>query len=222
MPLLPTAFRLASFARGARAFHPRGVGVEATWYPAEGGPLPSSPLSAGPAPAVLRLSHGVGLPPRWPDVLGWALRLPEVHGPGRHQDLLLASTGSGRLGRHLLRPARDLAGTTLSSLLPYRVGDGGLTTVVARAADRSPSCTYATLLRAGPSRLPAFEVHLAGRRGGLLATVVAGERLGAAAVDALRLDPWNTGEDLVPAGRLNRLRAPTYAASQAGRAARSR
>jgi hypothetical protein len=43
------------------------------------------------------------------------------------------------------------------------------------------------------------------------------ERLDDADGEALRFDPWHTGDDLVPAGFLNRLRLPAYAASQAAR-----
>jgi hypothetical protein len=42
---------------------------------------------------------------------------------------------------------------------------------------------------------------------------------GPAATEALRFNPWTTGEGIVPVGRLNRLRRPSYASSQQGRPA---
>jgi hypothetical protein len=47
-----------------------------------------------------------------------------------------------------------------------------------------------------------------------------GRPLDPAAAEALRFNPWTTGEGIVPVGRLNRLRRPSYASSQQGRPAR--
>lgn len=222
MSPVAAAFGLASRLRGARAFHPRGVVLHATWRPAPAaGPLRGSPLVAAERPALLRLSHGAGLPPALPDVLGWAIKVLDVYGPGRDQDLLLASTGRGRLGRHLLRPGRDLARATLSSLLPYEVADAGRATVVARGVPGAAPVTYAELLRAGPGRLPAYEVRFGGHDGPLLATVRPGDAADQELGEAARFEPWHTGPQLRPVGWLNRLRAPAYAASQAGRGAPS-
>lgn len=220
MSPIATAFGLASRLRGARAFHPRGIVVHATWRPAAAaGPLRGSPLVAAEHPAVLRLSHGVGLPPALPDVLGWAVKVLDVYGPGRDQDLLLASAGRGRLGRHLLRPGRDLSRATLSSLLPYAVAEAGRSTIVARGVPGSPPVTYADLLRAGPGCLPTYEVRFGGHTGPLLATVRPGLPADQEVGEATRFDPWHTGPQLRPVGWVNRLRAPTYAASQDGRGA---
>ncbi|NDU72024.1 DUF1990 family protein, partial [Actinomadura sp. DSM 109109] len=64
----------------------------------------------------VRLSRAVGLPPGLPDVLGLALRWRQPQHVGQpptgdaevpsSPELLLATTGRTRLGRHLLRPAR--------------------------------------------------------------------------------------------------------------------
>lgn len=220
MAVLPAAFRVASQLRRARAFHPRGVTVHATWRPAErSGPLAGSPLVDGDRAALLRLSHGIGLAPGLPDILGWAIKLLDVHGPDRDQDLLLASTGRGRLGRHLLRPGRDLATATLSTLLPYEVTGAGRSVIVARGRDDAPAAPYADLVREGPPVLPVYEVRFARTDGPLLATVHPGDRAPAEVGEAARFDPWHTGPELQPVGWLNRLRAPTYTASQDGRGA---
>jgi hypothetical protein len=46
-----------------------------------------------------------------------------------------------------------------------------------------------------------------------------GRPLDPATTEALRFNPWITGEGIVPVGRLNRLRRPSYASSQQGRPA---
>jgi hypothetical protein len=77
----------------------------------------------------------------------------------------------------------------------------------------------ADLSAAAASGQLVYELRLAGSLGrsrtvGLLAI---GEPLDPAATEALRFNPWTTGEGIVPVGRLNRLRRPSYASSQRGR-----
>jgi hypothetical protein len=79
---------------------------------------------AGDERVQVRLSRSVGLPTRLPDILGLAVRVPvagECVG-----DLLLATTGTGRIGRFLLRPARNPHGVAYTTLLPYRTTAGPL------------------------------------------------------------------------------------------------
>jgi hypothetical protein len=73
---------------------------------------------------LVRFSRGAGLPDPLPDVLGLAMRIPMPD--GRHADLLFASTGMGRLTRFLLRPGRNAAASSYSTLLPYRAPEGPL------------------------------------------------------------------------------------------------
>jgi hypothetical protein len=63
-----------------------------------------------------------------------------------------------------------------------------------------------------------FELALAGLSGAPrpLARLRLGRRLRAAVTERLDLDPGNSG-DLEPVGVLNRMRGPSYRASQAGR-----
>jgi hypothetical protein len=82
---------------------------------------------------VVRLSRAVGLPAPLPDVHGLALRVLSVEGPA---DLLLASTGWGRLGRFVLTLGRRPESRPLTSLLPYRTESGP---VVIGARALSPS-----------------------------------------------------------------------------------
>jgi hypothetical protein len=72
---------------------------------------------------VLRLSRATGLPKFLPDVFGLALRVP-CEGGG-HGDLLLATTGTGAVGRFILRPTRR-PGMPYGSLFPYRAPTGPL------------------------------------------------------------------------------------------------
>lgn len=67
--------------------------------------------------ALVRVSRGIGLPGTVPDVHGMAIR---VSLDGAVGDLLLASTGTGRLSRFLLTATRSAGGGPLGTLLPYR------------------------------------------------------------------------------------------------------
>jgi hypothetical protein len=82
---------------------------------------PSVPLLRPGAayPALLRFSRGAGLPEPLPDALGVAVKLPDVHGPGADQDLLLSRSVDRPLLRRLLFPARSFLRGAFSTALPY-------------------------------------------------------------------------------------------------------
>jgi hypothetical protein len=71
---------------------------------------------------LVRRSRAVGLPLRWPDVHGLALRVALTR--GGVGDLLLASTGWGPRGRFLLHAGRHPGALFFGSLLPYRTAIG--------------------------------------------------------------------------------------------------
>ena len=71
---------------------------------------------------LVRQSRAVGLPDPMPDFFGLAIRVPRDD--GRHGDLLLASTGLGRLTRYTLTVARSPYGRPMTTLLPYRTPVG--------------------------------------------------------------------------------------------------
>ena len=71
---------------------------------------------------LVRRSRAVGLPTRWPDVHGLAVRVALTR--GGVGDLLLASTGWGPRGRFLLHAGRHPETLFFGSLLPYRSGIG--------------------------------------------------------------------------------------------------
>jgi hypothetical protein len=70
---------------------------------------------------VVRRSKAVGTPARLPDIYGLAIRAPLPD--GRFGDLLLATTGTWPVARHLLRPTTS-PDAPVTTLLPYRTASG--------------------------------------------------------------------------------------------------
>lgn len=105
----------------ARPLHPRGVTRAGTWTVEATAPTPTGAPCLdrpGAVRCVVRHSRAVGLPSRWPDIEGMAVRLEGEDGG----DLLVAGTGDGRLARHLLVPR--WADGTCSTLVPLRTPSG--------------------------------------------------------------------------------------------------
>jgi hypothetical protein len=202
-PLTALPFALASRLRRSKVFHPKGE-VRDARVTLSGRPGIGFLGEPGEHQAVARLSRGVGLPESVPDILGLALRLPDVHGPGRHQDFLLATSADAPVAHHVLIPAAGPQQRPYSSLLPYRAGGDAflIGALPGPAADR-----YQLAVAAINGRFePIGEIELLGARPDL---------------DEITFNPWNTGGGISPSGFLNRLRAYVYPASQAGwRAAR--
>ncbi|WP_229821129.1 MULTISPECIES: phosphodiesterase [Streptomyces] len=126
-PLRPLAaaeagFRSLARLRGAPALHPQGLTCTAELEVVDdgGGPWGAPWLDApGRYPATVRLSRAAGLPRRLPDALGLAVRVERADGT---LDLLLTSSGRGRITRHLPLPRVDALSGPCSSLLSYRIG----------------------------------------------------------------------------------------------------
>lgn len=72
---------------------------------------------------LVRLSRAIGLPSALPDIHGLALRVLGTEGPA---DILLATTGWGRLSRFALTFGRQPESRPLTSLLPYRTDIGAV------------------------------------------------------------------------------------------------
>lgn len=196
-------FGALSAVRGKRVFHPVGSAYEATVTFDGDGPAELFRRTE-PQRAVVRLSRGVGLPERWPDFLGLAVKLPDAYGPGRDQDFLLVTSGSGAATRHLLVPSTATKARAYSSILLFRVGDE---TVVIGAVPEGDDPLRFRLAVAGPAGAwrPVGRVEV----GAALPDDVSRE---------LRFNPANTGPDIRPVGPLNRLRDPAYRGSQKARA----
>jgi hypothetical protein len=109
------AFDGVARARHARALHPRGTVVRATWTIEDPASVLAGALGNGPRAAVVRLSRGLGLPRPLPDVHGIAIRLDVDE---RTVDLLLSGTAH-----------------RMSTLLPYRSARGLVVIGVRRRAD---------------------------------------------------------------------------------------
>jgi hypothetical protein len=75
-------------------------------------PLPS-------ASVIARVSKAAGTPGALPDIIGLAIRIVPQVDVTTDWDMLLASAGSGLLGRTIrLRPATSWTGQTMASLMP--------------------------------------------------------------------------------------------------------
>jgi hypothetical protein len=220
-------FAALSRIRGSRIFHPEGLGYRGGLAVTAAHPeYPGVPLLARRAeyPVLCRLSRGGGLPERVPDVLGLAVRIADLHGPGRPQDFLLATGASAPVARHLLLPGiGGFFGQTLSSLLPYRVGNR-MRIVGARGADAASHATHGSLeeVREAFDRGELrFQLALAGLRGDWspFGELTFEAPLPGDETERMAFDPWNTGGGITPAGPLQKLRRPAYRGSQRGRGA---
>lgn len=145
---------------------------------------------------LVRLSRAVGLPTALPDIHGLALRVPTAGGYG---DVLLASTGTGRVTRFVLTAARRPGGRPMSSLLPYRTPSGP---VLLGASERGPgSWRLAVATPRGPWQP--------------FATLVVAED---GEDDSVSFDPVrNQVPGLEVPGWVSRLRAPSYRAARRSR-----
>ena len=215
-------FGVLSAARRARIFHPVGVAFEAVLTIEKAAP-PIGRLDPGDHPAVVRLSRGFGLPEPWPDVLGIAIKLPDVDGYGGDQDLLLVTSGQRPVVRHLLLPARSFTGQTYSTVLLFQVGPErvlfGLEAVDVdrphsldelRATDDASDISF--ILTMAPPAAPWTAIG----------ELRLGARIPDKAAEDLRFDPWNDAAGIRPVGPLNALRAAAYPGSQRGRQLTSR
>jgi hypothetical protein len=231
-PAVAAGFHALAAVRRKRSLHPIGVGYQG-WLrvvPNESLPRPGVPLFQAGATyrAVLRFSRGAGLPEPLPDALGVAIKLPDAHGAGVDQDLLLTSSIDRPLLRRLLFPARSFVRGAFSSALPYDLGSDRVVLLLvpvftsagrsAGGVDRRAGGALAEL-RAIAAHGLGFELRTARSfgRSQPLATVMVGPPLPADQTEALAFNPWTTGPGIRPSGWLNLLRDAAYQASQRGR-----
>jgi hypothetical protein len=179
--------------------------------------------------AILRFSRGAGLPEPLPDALGVAIKVPNAHGPGVDQDLLLTSSTDRPLLRRLLFPARSFVHGAFSTALPYDMGSERVVLLLVPMlpsagrstgdAGRRPVGGALAELRAVAANGLELELRTAKSfgRSQPLATVTVGLPLSADQTEALRFNPWTTGPGIHPSGWLNLLRDAAYQASQRGR-----
>lgn len=164
-----------------------------------------------------RLSRAVGLPSTLPDILGLALRWQQPGGDGPETaELLLASTGHGRLGRHLLRPMRRWSPAFYGSLLPYRAGDRRVLLGAVARRPRIVPADLTTLMHAADTRL-VLDLVVATEFGPW-------ERFGVLRLqgpawrddsESMRFNPvQHPVRGLHPAGLFQQVRGPTYSTVQ--------
>lgn len=192
-------FRLLAVVRRGRALHPKG-----RTFAGSARLEPGSHLADRRAvDVVVRRSRGAGLPDRWPDFDGVAIRFLDAHGEGRHQDLLLTTTaGAAPVLRHVLRPVRSPRSAGACTILPLRSPHGPLLFRLDPFDDAVP---FVLVLRAATPL----------GRWRTVATIAVDREAPEAATT--RFDPWTTGPELVPSGLINRLRGAAYAGSRQGR-----
>ena len=210
----------ASAVRRKRIFHPAGIAFDATLQ-VTGARHGASLLDvAGRHDAVVRLSRGVGLPAALPDFLGLALRVPDAHGPGEHQDLLLVSSGDRPVARHTLLPVRSFGHDRYSSVVPYEVGGRKVVFGARRLGTDGgePLQLDALRERAAGGGL-RFALELAEPSGDWepIGVIELGDAWSDDDSDALRFDPANTGGGIAPVGLVQTVRRLAYRASQAAR-----
>jgi len=86
---------------------------------------------------IVRLSRALSTPDGWWDIGGFALRIERAGAGGGPADLLFASTGVGRVGRHVLRVTRHPMDEPMTTLLPVRAGASSLLLLVRPLAGRA-------------------------------------------------------------------------------------
>jgi hypothetical protein len=187
-----TFLGLATAARGARVFHPRGTACEARLI-VTGGLGTGAQVLDQPAShdGVVRLSRAVGLPQPLPDVDGLALRLPGQGRDGAPLDLLVNSAW-----RYVFVPS--VVAPAWSAILPHRTGTGRLVVLGARPADEGFAMLVATPLGGW-------------RQWGRLTL---GRTLPDDEAERLRFRPTIGADDLRPVELFRTLRARAYVHSQ--------
>ncbi|BEL05576.1 hypothetical protein Q0Z83_037670 [Actinoplanes sichuanensis] len=198
-------------SRHRRSLHPAGrsfTGELEIWGadPPAGSTLTDRP---GRHPVTVRLSKGVGTRGDRPDILGLAVRTSTA-------DILLSTTGRGRLTRHLPIPRRTFD-SRYGSITAYRAGDGHQVHLGAEptAGDRPLGRTLAGLTTAA-RRGADITLHVrSGRVDRPFGRLTVGRPLSPAADATLAFNPvHNAAADLHPTGLIHGSRALAYRLSQ--------
>ncbi len=104
--------------------------------------------TTGDESVLVRESRSIGLPESFPDIHGLAVRVTNPDGsPG---DLLLATTGWGRLTRFVLTVSRTTYGRPMTTLLPYRTDAGPI--LLGARSDHPGAVQLSCAIGGGPWR----------------------------------------------------------------------
>jgi hypothetical protein len=214
---------LSALRGGRRSLHPIGDSYEATFVvPPRREPLGADLLDEpGERRALVRFSRGAGLPEPLPDVLGIAIRVIDAHGPGGHQDFLLATSSGLPVAHHALLPATSFFDRTFSSVLVYSIGGATrLVGAVPRSAAPDGHGQGLEAVSVAASRRQLFyDLCLAGPFGRFdpVVRIDVGDPLPADEGERLCFNVWNAGGGIRPGGPFQGLRLPAYEGSQRGR-----
>lgn len=206
--LSSSLFYKLSKLRHARIFHPRGALHKGTLTIADTANLPACLLFTKPTtyPIVARLSRGIGLPLLFPDILGFALRIPDVYGPNLHQDILMVTSGKGKILRYAMLFKYNFSSSFFSTILLYKISDKKYLFGIIPSKE-------------GTGENKAFTLAIASPFGQWqsVGKIQLEEILPKEESIKIRYNPWNTGDEIQPYGFLQRLRKHVYIASQEGR-----
>lgn len=224
LPPVTAGFRRLARLRDARAFHPVGRVGQGRLLLDGGDSALAGALGRGERFVTVRLSRGIGLPDRSPDLLGLAVRIaPAPSGDGAETgeaagpvDLLLTTTAQPTWARWLVLPARRWTSRPFSTVLPYATADGGSTLIVLRpVTDWTQDASPAALSAVSENRPLAFDVlesHPRWREVGRLVIDDVG------ADDAIAFDPMlHAAPGLRPVRPLTAVREAAYRGSRQGR-----
>ncbi|MEU7278772.1 phosphodiesterase [Streptomyces sp. NPDC045431] len=226
--LVRTVCRYVARRRRAPALHPDGLNcsgvltVTGSAHRAWGVALLDEP---GTYRVTARWSRALGLPERLPDGFGLALRVEDASGPGRPWDLLLTTSGAGRLLRHVPLPRRHPLRGPYGTLTAYRVGRR---TCWLAAVPRGPHRSVRGGLGAVRGQLGrgdvVFDLCVAarGQPWRPVAVLTLSARLPWTG-DSPGYDPYGrSAPGLRPSDRLHALRREAYGGSREGRAEQGR
>lgn len=221
---------LASAARRARVFHPRGVVLRGEAMTLPGAPLVAVPDLSGPA--LVRFSGALWKrAERLPDTLGCALRIgppdrpPDLLPAPGDQDLLFATIPNLALllVSPLLTDPRDYLGNVYQALGTFDVQGRARVELRLRPLEpgRSPLGRTARLLAAVAARAAALAIdaRMVGTDDWVPAAVVRLLEPLDEDPPGLAFDPLQAGRGVVPRGFVHALRDGPYAMSQRARGA---
>lgn len=209
--MLASIFRVLSATRKKRIFHPVGDAYEGAILFSEQAEEIFGKPTVESVPVVVRISRAFDVPKINADFFGIALR---IQFDEQSQDLLFASTGSGRVSKFVFKPAVRLLSNTFGMGLPYKIDKKRYLFWVQldeRIAFDSevPQLSTNNLLRLQVSRLVGPRKSIG--------TITLKKKLPQSVSKKVRFNPWNALDTVEPTGLINRLRRRAYVQSQIGR-----
>ncbi|MEV0292397.1 phosphodiesterase [Nocardia sp. NPDC050710] len=157
-----SAFDVAARVRHARVLYPVGIRLSGRLHAET---RYESLFGAGERAVIARLSKATGTPAGVPDVLGLAFRVLDRN--NQPWDFTLTTTGTGFIGRFVITVARGWDSARYGALLPYRLGDSGLTWVFAEPdASQPDTASLKAMIRHLHDHQITFELTARGTDGG--------------------------------------------------------